>query len=261
MQELVEAFSIQRRVWAALFLREMQTRWGRRNLGFAWLFAEPLVFAFPVLFIWSRIRAPIEHGIPMVVLTWTGYMGILIFRHITNRSLHIIRYNTAVLYHSAVTPLDLVAAVIGLEAIGNLASVAFSLVILYVAGAFNWPADLPLMVAGFLYMTWWSLTIALLMAGLSERSEIVLHIWQVASYIYIILCGFMFMAGWLPPSVRGYALLLDPPLHCYEMIRAGFMGEAITTYYSIHYLNYVLGTLTLAGLWQMRHIRSHIEVL
>jgi len=39
-------------------MREIQIRWGRRNLGFAWLFAEPLVFAFPVLLMWSMMRSP-----------------------------------------------------------------------------------------------------------------------------------------------------------------------------------------------------------
>jgi hypothetical protein len=36
-----EAWGVQKRVWGAIFMREIQVRWGRRNLGFAWLFAEP----------------------------------------------------------------------------------------------------------------------------------------------------------------------------------------------------------------------------
>ena len=56
MRELLRAWRIQKRVWGALFMREIQTRWGRRNLGFAWLFAEPLVFAMPVLTVWSILR-------------------------------------------------------------------------------------------------------------------------------------------------------------------------------------------------------------
>jgi ABC-type polysaccharide/polyol phosphate export permease len=41
---------------------EIQIRRGRRNLGFAWLFAEPLVFAFPVLAMWSLMCSPLERG-------------------------------------------------------------------------------------------------------------------------------------------------------------------------------------------------------
>ena len=57
-----QAWRIQKRVWAAIFMREIQIRWGRRNLGFGWIFAEPLLFAFPVLVMWSYLRWPFEHG-------------------------------------------------------------------------------------------------------------------------------------------------------------------------------------------------------
>ena len=52
----VRAWLVQNRVIGALLMREMQQRWGRRNLGFAWLFVEPLIFAFPVLVMWSFLR-------------------------------------------------------------------------------------------------------------------------------------------------------------------------------------------------------------
>ncbi len=90
-------FTTQVRVWGALFMREIQTRWGRRNLGFAWLFAEPLVFAFPVLAIWSLIRSSSEHGVPMMQFLWSGYLPILIFRHVTARAVYVIRNNSGLL--------------------------------------------------------------------------------------------------------------------------------------------------------------------
>src|SRR6266403_1411877 len=57
LANLRRAWAVQKRVWGAAFMREIQLRWGRRNLGFAWLFAEPLVFAFPVLIMWSMMRS------------------------------------------------------------------------------------------------------------------------------------------------------------------------------------------------------------
>jgi capsular polysaccharide transport system permease protein len=49
-------FTVQRQVVGAIMMRELMTRWGRRNLGFAWLFCEPLVFALPVIAVWSSVR-------------------------------------------------------------------------------------------------------------------------------------------------------------------------------------------------------------
>jgi len=84
---------VQKRVVGALFMREFVTRWGRRNLGFAWLFAEPLVFAFPVIAMWSMMRSPVEHGLPMIGFIWSGYLPLLIFRHVTSHSLYTVRSN------------------------------------------------------------------------------------------------------------------------------------------------------------------------
>src|SRR5207244_8421698 len=101
-------------------MRELVARWGRRNLGFAWLFCEPLVFAFPVITIWSIVRPPYEHGLPMIAFVWTGYMPLLSFRHITSSAPLAIRQSAARLYPRRVTPLDLFIGRQGLEGVVNL---------------------------------------------------------------------------------------------------------------------------------------------
>ncbi len=255
-----EALKTQRRVWTALFMREMQTRWGRRNLGFAWLFAEPLVFAFPVLAIWSVIRAPFEHGVPVTTFVWSGYMPLLIFRHVTGRALYVVRNNVALLYHWRITPFDIFVGCCGLEAVGNMASVAFSFGVLYFLGAILWPHDLPEMFLGYFYMTWWSFDVAMIVAALSERFELVEHIWMVVSYIYMIISGFMFMAVWLPVPLREVALTVDIPLVIYESVRGGLFGDRIMTFPNLPYVTIVLAVLTLVGLWLMRNVRTYVEV-
>src|SRR5947208_5547087 len=169
-------FAVQRNAIGAIMMRELMARWGRRNLGFAWLFCEPLVFAFPVIIVWTYVRAPYEHGLPMVAFVWTGYMPLLIFRHVTSGALFSIRTSAALLYHRRVTPLDLFIGRQGLEALGNLASVVVSGALFLALGVMAWPADYTLMLLGFLYTIWWSLCIALILATLSERFEVVPHI-------------------------------------------------------------------------------------
>jgi capsular polysaccharide transport system permease protein len=249
---------VQKRVVGALFMREFVTRWGRRNLGFAWLFAEPLVFAFPVIAMWSLIRARYEHGLPMIAFVWSGYLPILLFRHVTGHALYTVRSNAAMLYHRQVTPLDLFIGRQGLELIGNISACAISFLIFYIIGVIDWPQDYSLFLVGFFYMSWWALAVALNVAALSERYEIVEHIWSPVSYIYLIVSGFMFMAAWLPPQVRRVALVIDPPLQAYEMIRGGLFGDRIQTYYDIGYLTWILAIATFLGLWLMRDVRKHL---
>jgi capsular polysaccharide transport system permease protein len=257
----LQHWAVQRRVWGALVMREIQTRWGRRNLGFAWLFAEPLVFAFPVLALWSSMRSPNEHGLPLMAFLWSGYLPILLFRHVTGHALYSIRNNAALLYHRAITPLDLVIGRCGLEVVGNLAAIATSFLIFYSLGIIDWPVDLPLMLVGILYMAWWSLTVGLIIAALSERTDLVEHIWLPISYMYLPVSGFFYLAAWLPRQLRDVALTVLPSLHSYEIIRAGLFGNRIETFYDMGYLSYVLAGLTLLGLWLIHTVRQHIELV
>jgi capsular polysaccharide transport system permease protein len=260
VRELWHDFAVQRQVIGGIMMREMMTRWGRRNLGFAWLFLEPLVFAFPVIAVWSMIRAPFEHGLPMVAFVWTGYMPILIFRHVTGGAIGSMRGAAALLYHRRVTPLDLFLGRQGLEALGNLASVVVSFVLLYVIGSLDWPYDYSLMFLGFVYTAWWSLCVALMLAALSERYEIIVHLWSPISYLYIFYSGFFMLADWIPARWRGIVMAIDPPLHCYEMVRAGLFGNRMHPHYDIGYLTVLLAVLTLFGLWLMRDVRQHLEL-
>ena len=253
--------AVQRRVVGAIMMRELVTRWGRRNLGFAWLFCEPLVFAFSVIAVWSYVRAPFDRGLPMTAFVWTGYMPLLIFRHVTSGALQSIRNSAALLYHRRVTPFDLFLGRQGLEALGNLASVAVSFVAFVAIGAIDWPANYGLMLLGFLYTTWWSLCVALIIVSLSERFEVILHIWPPISYLYIFFSGFFYLADWLPVDLRRIALAVDPPMHCYEMVRGGLFGNQLMhPHYDLPYLTFLLAVLTLIGLVLVRGVRKHLEL-
>lgn len=251
---------MQRHAIAAIMRREFVLRWGRRNLGFAWLFAEPLIFAFPVITIWTLVRAPFEHGLPMTAFVWSGYMPLLIFRHVTMGAIFTIRQNVGLLFHRRVSPFDIFLGRQGLEALGNLASVAFSFFVLHIFGFLDWPYDYTLFVLGFVYTAWWSLAVALILASLSERWEVIPHIWSPIAYLYIWFSGFLFMAAWVPPNIRAIILAIDPPFICYEIERAGLFGPRLQFYYDIPYLTYVLLILTAIGLWLMHHVRKHLEL-
>ena len=65
--------------------------------------AEPLVFALPVMLMWRMIRATHDHGVLVVPFLWSGYLPLLVFRHIGGRILLFIRQNASLLYHRQVT--------------------------------------------------------------------------------------------------------------------------------------------------------------
>jgi capsular polysaccharide transport system permease protein len=250
---------IQRRVVGALLIREVYTRFGRESLGFAWIVGEPLIFAVPVLFMWRAIRGSHEHGIAVMPFLWSGYLPILLFRHLGGRILLFIRQNAMLLYHRRVTVFDIFLARSLLEIGGNLAALVGSFVVFYAVGAVDVPRNLPMFYVGYFYMIWWSVAAALIIGGLSERSDWVGQIWMPYSYMYLIFSGFFYLADWLPPTLRKVALY-QPYTQAYEMIRAGVFGNTITTYGDPAYTAFVLAGLTLLGLWVMRESRKYLRL-
>ena len=67
---------------------------------------------------------------------------------------------------------------------------------------------------------------------------------QPIQYLILPISGFLFMADWLPDSVRKLALYF-PMLHCFEITRDGFFGETIPTHYSAAY-PFLVGVVLLA---------------
>jgi capsular polysaccharide transport system permease protein len=82
-------------VITALIVRDMMVRFGRHHLGFVWTVLEPMILTAGVMLIWSLIKEPIIHGIPVIVFVLTGYMPLTLWRHLTNPMVKIFRANAA----------------------------------------------------------------------------------------------------------------------------------------------------------------------
>lgn len=250
---------IQSRVVGALILREGLTLHGRHGLGFLWVVAEPLMFATPVLIMWSMIRTPYEHGVQVMGIAWSGYLPILLFRHLGGRILLFIRANAGLLYHRRVTILDLFLARAALEIASNLITLFLVFCIFYLAGELDPPVNMPMFFFGYFMMIWWCVAVALIMGAISERIEWIDKVWMPYSYMYLVFSGFMYLADWRPPPIRNLALY-QPSLQAYEMIRAGLFGTAIRTYYDPAYTATFLAAMTCLGLWLMREGRKYVVV-
>ena len=59
---------------------------------------------------WHFVRGRYEHGLLVVPFVWSGYLPILLFRHIGSHMLRAVRFNMSLFYHRNVTPFDAVIA-------------------------------------------------------------------------------------------------------------------------------------------------------
>ena len=60
------------RIIYSLILRDLLARFGRRNLGFVWTVLEPMLLTTGVMMVWSLIKEPIIHGVPVAAFVMTG---------------------------------------------------------------------------------------------------------------------------------------------------------------------------------------------
>jgi capsular polysaccharide transport system permease protein len=252
-----EGFTTQWRVVGALLIREIYTRFGREGLGFAWIVGEPLIFAIPVLLTWSAVRPPYDNGLAMMPFLWTGYLPLLMFRHVGSRMLMFVRVNAGLLYHRQVTIFDIFLARCLLEVASSLTAVLVSGVLFYSLGLIDLPRDVPMFYIGYLYMIWWCAVIGLIVGALSERTDWTEKIWSPYSYLYVFFGGAFFMAEWLPEGLRSWALR-QPSVQAYEIIRAGMFGSTVRTYGDLAYETAALAVLTLIGLVLMRDARKYV---
>lgn len=259
INSIVENWRRNGRILWALIMRELSTRYGRDNIGFLWLLGEPLIFAFGVLIMWNVIKPTYEHGIRVTPFVITGYMPVILVRHMISHGLNSVKSNISLLYHRQVTVLHLYIARLTLEVIGVSLSFAVSVIVLVSLGLVEIPADFHLIYIGWFVLAWISFGLTLILGAIAEIFEYVERFVQLFTYILVPLSGTFYMVAWIPARFRG-TLLYIPFIHCIEMIRAGFFGEFVPTFYSFGYPIAWAAGLTLAGLFLLRFVRERIDV-
>jgi ABC-type polysaccharide/polyol phosphate export permease len=240
------SLAIQLRVIGALLMREVLTRYGRHNIGFMWMFAEPMMFTLGVAALWSFTKMG-HSQVPIIPFAVTGYSSVLLWRNMPNRCSGAIEPNLALMYHRNVKVIDIYASRILLEFSG--ASMSFVILIFFFMsiGWMSLPEDILKILLGWFMLTWFGSALAITIGSLSEMSEIMEKIWHPITYLLFPLSGTMFMVDWLPQSVQKYILYL-PMVHGVEILREGYFGSAIRAHYDIPYMVVVCLFMTLLGL-------------
>ncbi len=255
---LLSSFLIQKRVINALILREIITRYGRHNVGFFWLFLEPMMFTLGITTLWSLIDATHGSNIPIAAFAITGYSSILLWRNCSSRVIKAIEANLSLMYHRNVRVIDIFTSRLILEIAGATASLIVLTLIFSAVGLMNLPEDLLTVALGWFLLAWFAFSLSLLIGAASERVEIIERIWHIVTYLTFPLSGAAFMVDWLPKGAREFVLWV-PMVHGTEMIRHGYFGSMIQTYENPYYFAMFNAVLTLAGLALVKNINQLVE--
>ncbi|WP_418318626.1 ABC transporter permease [Piscinibacter sakaiensis] len=250
---LGRSFAIQSRVIHALLMREVITRYGRHNIGFLWLFVEPMLFTLGVSLIWSAMRALHGSNIPIVAFALTGYSTLILWRNMPGRCIGAIQPNQSLLYHRHVKPVDIYLSRLILELAGATASFLFLAVLFIAFELMAPPEDVLKVVFGWAMIAWFGFATGMLVGGLSERSDLVDRLWHPLTYFMLPFSGVFSLVDALPPIGRDLVLAL-PMAHGVELIRDGFFGSAVTTHYNLPYMAAFCLVLSLLGLAEVRGV-------
>jgi ABC-type polysaccharide/polyol phosphate export permease len=247
------SWAIQRRVIGALLMREVLTRFGRHNIGFLWLFVEPMMFTLGVTALWTLSGASHGSNLPIVAFAITGYSSVLLWRNMPARCIGSITPNLALMYHRHVKVIDIFAARLLLEAGG--ATISFLVLALFFSsiGLISPPEDIGKVLFAWFMTAWFGLSLAILMGALSESSEVIEKLWHPASYLLFPLSGAAFMVDALPTAAQDFVLLL-PMVHGVELLREGYFGSTFKAHYSMAYMAVWCAALTILGLAKTRQI-------
>jgi capsular polysaccharide transport system permease protein len=241
------SLAIQARVIGALLMREVLTRYGRHNIGFMWLFLEPMLFTLGVTALWTATKGTHGSNLPILPFAITGYSSVLLWRNSVSHCAKAIQPNLALLFHRNVAVIDLFAARILLEIAGGTASLFVLCAIFIFGGWMKTPDDLFKMMLAWALLAWFAASLSLIVGAISERSEMFVRIWHTMSYLLFPVSGAIFMVDWLPRPMQEIVLWL-PMVHCVELLRDGYFGSMVRTHYDIAYVAATNLLLLLVGL-------------
>ena len=241
---------VQWRVIHALLMREILTRYGRHNIGFLWLFVEPMVFTTGVTTLWTITKSIHGSNLPIVAFALTGYSAVLLWRNMPSRCIGAIEPNLSLMYHRNVRVIDIFIARLILEGGGaTISFVTLSLFYIYI-GWLEPPQDVLTVAGGWFSIAWFGAALAIFLGALSEKTELVEKIWHPLSYLAFPLSGAAFMVDALPPEAQRYILYV-PMVNGVELVREGYFGAQIHARYDLPYLIGACVTLTLLALAQV----------
>jgi len=245
---LRRSLQIQFKVLWALILREILTRYGRHNIGFLWLFVEPMLFTLGITTLWTITGLHRITDLPITAFALTGYSTVLLWRNMPSRCVGSIQPNASLMYHRNVRVMDIFLSRVALEAIGaTMSFVVLSIVFIWL-GWMNPPEEPLKVVEAWLLTAWFGGALAMLLGSASEKTEVVEKLWNPAAYLLFPLSGAAYLVDAIPEQAQRAALWL-PMVNGTEMVRDGYFGSKFVAHYSVAYFftfNMVLTLFALA---------------
>ncbi len=228
----------------ALFLREVQTRFGSQKLGYFWAIFDAMFMVLVFAGLKSAVSSNSMPGLDFPVFLATGFLAFFLWKNIVSKSMSAFSANQALFSYKQVKPFDTIVTRIFLEIIVSImATIVFILLGLYL--------DLDIAVKNFnmviLAVVWlcvFGFAIGLMSAVFSYFYEFYGKVINIIMTPMLFISALMYTVDSLPPALREI-ILYNPIVHFIEMIHGFYFTTLDTKYVDYDYMLY----WTIIPLW------------
>lgn len=257
--ELVRGFRTQARVVSALALRETRTRFGAYQLGYLWALAEPLIFILTFWILFSVAGRTTPFGSEIIPFLATGIIPYQLAVSTAERVALSVESNKGLLFYPHVQPLDLILARGGLE-IATFATVFVLILGGYAlfTGTFE-VHDPALVMLGLALGGLLGIGLGTILCAARVVYNVVDRIRGPIMRPLFWISGCFFAVNALPSQYRR-PLMLNPLLHCVELVRDGWFPAYQARHVDVVYVLYWIVGMLFVGLTMERAVRRRIEV-
>lgn len=233
----------------ALFLRELQTRFGQYRLGYLWIFLEPIFSIGVLLVLFGTIMQKTLPNISYEVFLLNGIIAFRMFRSGLTKSLGAAQANKGLFSYKPVKPIDALLARNLLEFFLSFSSyIFFSAMFLWFGLEISFDA-IPTLISYWILLLVFMISLSLIMIVIGDFSPEINKALSVVFFALYFLSAIIYSIHIIPPQYQEY-LLYNPLIHIFEPMRHAVapaypLVDGISLYYVLQWigLSLLLGLL------------------
>jgi capsular polysaccharide transport system permease protein len=255
-----DSLVLQFQVIKALMIRELLSEHERKNIGFLWLFVEPLIFLIVIILLRGAFFHTEDYinGIPFLGFLLTGYIVFMMFRRGISYVGSAADSNRNLLFHRNITVLDLFYSRFFLEFLSLSFVLIFLNLVFFYFGFMKLPTDYLKASIGWFFINWFLFSVGLIFSYFNYKSTFLKRNRMIIMFLILPFSGITFMVSWLPISQQDY-FLWWPSMHAMELFREGYFGTNIKAIYSFSFLIFTNFFLFLFGLALAGKLKRELE--
>ncbi len=220
----------------ALFLREIQTRFGTRKMGYFWAIVEPSAQIGVFIAVKLLLFTSSMPGVDFEVFLASGFLTYNLFKNIVSNSMGAFEANQALFLYAQVKPIHTICARVLVE---FLIFVCVSSFFLFLGWYFNLdivPQDLLLVLLSILWLVLFAFSLGLLFAIIGRFYETFRTIINLIFSPLMFLSAIFYSVEHLPSSAREF-VLYNPLVHFIELVHGNYIYVLDTKYVDYTYIS------------------------